>query len=50
MSEEQKKYGLPVGSKAPLFDTIGVDKQPINLQSLLNENKGVLLDFFRGTW
>jgi len=50
MSEEQNKFGLPVGTKAPLFEAVDVEKQPVNLQDLLTENKGVLLDFFRGAW
>lgn len=44
------KRGIPIGSKAPSFETVDTEKKEISLENLLNNNKGVLIDFFRGAW
>lgn len=42
--------GLPLGSKAPLIDTEDIDGDIVNLTKLVSKHRGVLLDFFRGSW
>jgi len=43
MNEEPPRpSGLPAGSIAPIFE--------MNLENLLEEYDGVLIDFFRGNW
>ena len=42
--------GLSVGSKAPMIDTQDIYGNLINLNKLLEEYNGVLIDFFRGNW
>ena len=41
---------LPTGSKAPMFDTQDIDGKDVNLANLLENHRGVLIDFFRGGW
>ena len=48
--EPPRPKGLSVGSKAPMFDTNDIDGNNINLNQLLKNNQGVLIDFFRGNW
>ncbi|MFX0018730.1 MAG: hypothetical protein ACFFBT_00675 [Promethearchaeota archaeon] len=52
MSEQEppRPNGLPVGSKAPLFDTTDIYENNVNLDKLLKLYNGVLIDFFRGNW
>ena len=42
--------GLPIGSKAPTVDAIDIDENEVNLAKLLENHRGVLIDFFRGGW
>lgn len=42
--------GLSEGTTAPNIHTRDIYNNEINLNKLLEENKGVLLDFFRGVW
>jgi len=42
--------GLNIGDMAPSFETVDIDKNEVNLTNLLKNNKGVLIDFFRGNW
>jgi len=41
---------LPTGSNAPLFDTLDIDGKDVSLAILLENHRGVLIDFFRGGW
>ena len=53
MTEEHittKNICLPTGSKAPMFDTQDIDGKDVNLANLLENHRGVLIDFFRGAW
>jgi len=51
MNEEPPRPdGLPVNSTAPKFDTKDVYGKKMNLNNLLEEYNGVLIDFFRGNW
>lgn len=51
-SEETQKtnFGLSLGDKAPLIDTLDVLDNEINLIEILKSNRGLLIDFFRGAW
>lgn len=42
--------GLTIGTKAPNFETVDVDKNDVSLSNLLKNHRGVLIDFFRGNW
>ena len=42
--------GLPVGTKAPLINTIDVFEKKISFTELYKEHRGVFLDFSRGAW
>lgn len=48
--EPLRPKGLPIGTIAPLFETIDIYGNQINLLELLTNYKGVLIDFFRGNW
>jgi hypothetical protein len=52
MTEEEplRPNGLPTGAIAPFIDTKDIDGNPVNLKNLLENYKGVLIDFFRGNW
>ena len=53
MTEEHisnPKYGLQLGTKAPQIDTNDIFDNQINLIKILKEYRGVILDFFRGSW
>ena len=41
---------LPLGTDAPIIDTIDVFNNEINLTEILKENNGVIIDFHRGAW
>lgn len=42
--------GLSVGETAPDFSTKDVDGNEIELKNILENNDGLLIDFFRGAW
>jgi len=48
--EPPRPNGLLKNSIAPLFDTKDIYGKEMNLENLLKEYKGVLIDFFRGNW
>jgi len=48
--EPPRPNGLPASSEAPSFDTKSVYGKKMNLEALLEEYSGVLIDFFRGNW
>jgi hypothetical protein len=48
--ELPKPKGLLVGSIAPIFDTIDINDNKINLLSYLEIYSGVLIDFFIASW
>ncbi len=52
MTEEDtpRPSGIDIGSRAPDFDTVDIDGNRINLDDMLREYNGVLIDFFRGNW
>ncbi len=51
MNEEPPRpSGLSAGSIAPIFDTKDIYGKEMNLENLLGEYDGVLIDFFRGNW
>lgn len=53
MTEEHisnPKFGLPLGTKAPLINSNDVFEQSINLEDILRDHHGMILDFFRGAW
>ena len=48
--EPPRPSGLSVGNKAPLFDTVDLYGNEMILTNLLENYRGVLIDFFRGNW
>jgi hypothetical protein len=48
--EPLRPKGLPIGSKAPTFNTVDIYENVINLDELLKNYDGVMIDFFRGNW
>ena len=48
--EPPRPSGLPESSIAPKFDTKDIYGKDMNLENLLEEYDGVLIDFFRGNW
>ncbi|KKK42772.1 hypothetical protein LCGC14_0778090 [marine sediment metagenome] len=42
--------GLHIGTQAPVIETEDIDGDSVNSIKLLEKHKGVLLDFFRGSW
>ena len=50
MTVSDSEKGLQIGSKAPMIDTVDIHGNKINLTELLQENRGLLIDFFRGAW
>jgi len=48
--EPPRPSGLPESSIAPTFDTKDIYGKEMNLENLLGEYDGVLIDFFRGNW
>jgi hypothetical protein len=52
MNEEEppRPSGLSESSIAPIFDTKDIYGKKVNLENLLKEYDGVLIDFFRGNW
>ncbi len=41
---------LSIGTKAPMIDTIDVFDKAINLTNIAQENRGVIIEIFRGAW
>ena len=53
MTEEHisnPKFGLQLGTKAPIINSMDVFDQNINTEEILQNHRGVLIDFFRGAW
>ncbi|MHA2288023.1 MAG: hypothetical protein ACXABG_04470 [Promethearchaeota archaeon] len=50
MTASESEKGLQIGSKAPMIDTVDIHGNKINLTELITENRGLLIDFFRGAW
>jgi len=53
MSEEHisnPEFGLSIGTIAPIIDTKDVFENPINSTEMFRENRGIIVDFFRGAW
>ena len=53
MTEEHisnPEKGLPLGSKAPMIEKNDVFENPVNFLNLIQNSRGVLLDFSRGAW
>ena len=50
MAVSNSEKGLKTGTKAPMIDTVDVHGNKINLAEILQENRGLLIDFFRGAW
>ena len=50
MTVSNSEKGLKTGSMAPMIDTVDIHGEKINLTDILQENRGFLIDFFRGAW
>jgi len=50
MTASNSEKGLQIGSKAPMIDTTDIYGNSINLTKILQENRGLLIDFFRAAW
>ncbi len=50
MTVSNSEKGLKTGNKAPMIDTVDIHGNQINLTNILQENRGLLIDFFRGAW
>jgi len=50
MTVSNSEIGLKTGIKAPTIDTVDINGEKINLNEILKENRGLLIDFFRGAW
>ena len=48
--EPPRPSGLPENSNAPIFNTEDIYGKKMNLEHLLEEYNGVMIDFFRGNW
>lgn len=48
--EPPRPPGLSKGTIAPNIDTVDIYGKRVNLQELLENYNGVLIDFFRGNW
>ena len=48
--EPSRPKGISTNSRAPHIDTIDIHDNQINLNNLLKDYNGVLIDFFRGNW
>jgi len=48
--EPPRPNGLLENSIAPMFDTKDIYGKEMNLETLLEEYDGVMIDFFRGNW
>lgn len=50
MAVSNSEKGLKTGTQAPMIDTVDVHGKKINLAEILQEHRGLLIDFFRGAW
>ena len=50
MTVSNSEKGLMTGTKAPMIDTVDIHGKIINLTDIIIENRGLLIDFFRGAW
>ena len=50
MTVSNSEKGLKTGSKAPMIDSVDIHGEKINLTGILQEYRGLLIDFFRGAW
>lgn len=53
MTEEHisnPQFGLQLGTKAPTINSMDVFDQNINTEEILQNHRGVIIDFFRGAW
>lgn len=52
MTEEEspRPSGLPIGTRAPKFNTVDIYGNKISLTESLEDYDGVMIDFFRGNW
>ncbi|MBY9020358.1 MAG: hypothetical protein KGD67_04810 [Candidatus Lokiarchaeota archaeon] len=50
MTVSNSEKGLKTGSKAPMIDTVDIYGNEIKLNDILQESRGLLIDFFRGAW
>ncbi len=48
--ELPRPNGIAISIKAPLINTVDIYGNHINLNDLLKDFNGVLIDFFRGNW
>ena len=48
--ETIRPRGLSLHTKAPQIRTIDIYNNLVDLDELLRNHNGVLIDFFRGTW
>ena len=48
--ELPRPIGIAISIKAPLINTVDIYGNHINLNDLLKDFNGVLIDFFRGNW
>jgi len=48
--EPPRPNGINIHTIAPQINTVDIYGNQVNLSKLLNENNGVLIDFFRGNW
>lgn len=53
MTEEHisnPEKGLPIGKKAPLIEKNDVFENPVNFSNLIQNSRGIIIDFSRGAW
>lgn len=50
MAVSNSEKGLKTGTKAPMIDTVDIYGEKINLTDILQEFRGLVIDFFRGAW
>jgi hypothetical protein len=48
--EPPRPAGIDIKIQAPQIDTVDIYGNQINLNDLLKDFNGVLIDFFRGNW
>ena len=48
--EPPRPAGIDIKINAPQIDTVDIYDNQINLNDLLKDFNGVLIDFFRGNW
>ena len=50
MNANNSVYGLESGNKAPSVETVDVFENKINSSIILQNHRGLLIDFIRGAW